>query len=103
MEDNRTLEEMRAEMDAIDKVIQEKFRERMALSAEIARFKMQNGLPILDVEREKSKLDVIAKDVEDGMSGFTSKLYLTLTDLSKAYQSQLFEKGDDISVDVETD
>jgi len=86
---NRDLETMRAEMDAIDKEILDAFRKRMKLSAEIAEYKKENGLPVLDVEREKAKLDKIAKNVEDELSAFTSKLYLTLADLSKEYQEKI--------------
>lgn len=85
------LEELRAEIDSVDRDILYLFRDRMALSAEIAKVKKANGLAILDVDREKTKLDMIAKNVEDELSGFSSKLYLTLADLSKAYQSKLFD------------
>lgn len=89
------LEALRLEIDAVDKEILDLFRQRMALSAEIAKVKKENGMAILDVEREKNKLDRIAKNVEDELSGFTSKLYLTLADLSKAYQNQLFDTDAD--------
>ena len=85
------LEELRAQIDSVDRNILNLFRDRMALSAEIAKVKKANGLAILDVDREKTKLDMIAKNVEDELSGFSSKLYLTLADLSKAYQSKLFD------------
>ena len=95
MADNKyegmSLEELRAQIDAVDADIMALFRDRMALSAEIAKVKKANGLAILDIDREKAKLDKIAKNVEDELSGFTSKLYLTLADLSKAYQSKLFD------------
>jgi len=82
---------MRREIDAVDNEILAAFRKRMALSAEIAKFKKENGLPLLDVDREKFKLDKIAKNVEDELSAFTSKLYLTLADLSKDYQAKVLE------------
>lgn len=85
------LDELRAQIDSVDRNILDLFRDRMALSAEIAKVKKVNGLAILDVEREKAKLDKIAKNVEDELSGYTSKLYLTLADLSKSYQSKLFD------------
>ena len=96
------LEELREQIDAVDKELMEKFRERMALSAEIAKFKKANGMPILDVEREKLKLNKIAKNVEDELSGFTSKLYLTLADLSKVYQGQILDMDLD-DIDLEED
>ena len=85
------LEELRSQIDSVDRNILDLFRDRMVLSAEIAKVKKANGLEIIDVEREKAKLDMIAKSVEDELSGYTSKLYLTLADLSKSYQSKLFD------------
>ena len=85
------LDELREQIDVVDKDILELFRERMTLSAQIAKVKKADGLAVLDIEREKAKLDKIAKNVEDGLSGYTSKLYLTLADLSKAYQRELFD------------
>lgn len=94
MADNKyegmNLEQLREQIDVVDKEILDRFRERMALSAEIAKVKKASGKAILDIDREKAKLDRIAKNVEDELSGYMSKLYLTLADLSKSYQSQLF-------------
>ena len=93
LDNNRSLEQMRAEMDIIDKDIIDAFRRRMNLSAEIAEYKKEHKLSVLDVEREKAKLDQIAKDVEDELSAYTSKLYLTLADLSRAYQLHRLEES----------
>lgn len=89
------LEELRAEIDSVDRRILDLFRDRMALSAEIAKVKKSGGLAVLDIEREKAKLDKIAKNVEGDLSAYTSKLYLTLADLSKEYQSKLLDTDQD--------
>lgn len=95
MADNKyegmNLEELRKTIDAVDRKILDLFKDRMTVSAEIARFKKANGMAVLDVDREKDKLDKIAKNVEDELAAYTSKLYLTLADLSKAYQRELFD------------
>ena len=95
MSDNKkTLEEMREQMDTIDRDIMASFIKRMELSARIAEYKKARNLPVLDIEREKAKLDSIAKNVPDEMAAFTSKLYLTLADLSRDYQEKLNLKED---------
>ncbi|MBQ0018425.1 MAG: chorismate mutase [Clostridiales bacterium] len=86
---SKDLETLRAQMDAVDKEILDAFRKRMELSAEIAEYKKANGLPVLDIGREKAKLDSIAKNVDDDLAAFVSKLYLTLADLSKEYQEKI--------------
>lgn len=83
------LDEMREQIDKIDVEILEAFQKRMNLSAEIAKYKKDNNLPVLDEKREKEKLDRIAKSVNEDMSAFTSKLYLTLADLSRDYQNKI--------------
>ena len=88
------LEELREQIDAVDRAILDDFRDRMELSAMIAKVKKASGKPILDVDREKAKLDIIAKNVEDELAAYCSKLYLTLADLSKLYQSELFGTAD---------
>ena len=83
------LEEMREQIDKIDAEIIESFKKRMNLSAEIAKYKKENNLPVLDEKREKEKLEGIAKNVDENMSAFASKLYLTLADLSRDYQNKI--------------
>ena len=87
------LEQMRKEIDIIDGKILEAFEERMKLSAKIAKYKKDNNLPVLDESREKEKLDRIAKS-EDEFSAFSSKLYLTLADLSRDYQNKINNLGE---------
>lgn len=83
------LEEMREQIDKIDAEIMKSFEKRMNLSAEIAKFKKDNNLPVVDENREKEKLDRIAKSTSDDMASFSSKLYLTLADLSRDYQNKI--------------
>lgn len=95
MEDKKiTLEQLREKMDAVDEEIIRAFRKRMKISSEIAKYKKENGLLILDIDREKSKLDRIVKNEEDELSAFISKLYLVLADLSKEYQKMIFSRED---------
>lgn len=84
--DKNRLEELREAIDAVDEEIIQAFRQRMKLSYEIAKYKKENGLSILDIDREKAKLDRIVKREDDDLSAYASKLYLTLADLSKEYQ-----------------
>ena len=87
------LEQMRKEIDIIDDKILDAFKERMKLSAKIAKFKKDNDIPVLDEGREKEKLDRIAKS-DNEFSAFSSKLYLTLADLSRDYQNKINNLGD---------
>lgn len=94
MQSIETLEQMRQEMDIIDDRIIKDFKERMELSARIAKYKKDNDLPVLDVDREKEKLNRIAKSDDEDMSAYLSKLYLTLADLSRKYQDKINNIGE---------
>lgn len=88
MEKFDNLEQMREKIDKIDEEILKSFCDRMELSVQIAKYKKENNLPILDESREKEKLDRIAKS-DDTLASFSSKLYLTLADLSREYQNKI--------------
>lgn len=83
------LKEYRAQIDAVDDEIVRLFQERMDIAANIAAFKKENGLPILQTAREREKLaDVTGKARED-MQSYLRVLYSLLFELSRTYQ----EKG----------
>ena len=88
------IEEIRKEIDIIDERILDEFKERMLLSAKIAKYKKDNNIPVLDEAREKEKLSRIAKSCDDEMNAFSSKLYLTLAELSREYQNKINNMGD---------
>ena len=83
------LKDYRAQIDAVDGEIVRLFQERMDIAANIAAFKKENGLPILQSAREREKLaDVTGKARED-MQSYLRVLYSLLFELSRTYQ----EKG----------
>lgn len=83
------LKDYRAQIDAVDDEIVCLFQERMDIAANIAAFKKENGLPILQTAREREKLaDVTGKARED-MQSYLRVLYSLLFELSRTYQ----EKG----------
>lgn len=83
------LKDYRAQIDAVDDEIVRLFQQRMDIAANIAAFKKENGLPILQSAREREKLaDVTGKARED-MRSYLRVLYSLLFELSRTYQ----EKG----------
>ena len=81
------LEKQRAEIDAIDREIVALFERRMQVVVDVARIKKENGIAILDANREK---EVIAK-VQSYLKDVTLKeelaeTYETLMKASKDYQ-----------------
>ena len=82
------LNELRLEIDNIDDELVRLFAARMDVSARIADYKKENGLPIFVPAREAEKLLDVAKKAGPEMEVYTKVLYSMLFELSRGYQSQ---------------
>lgn len=80
------LSDYREHMDRIDQGLVKLFAERMALSADIARLKQEQQLPILDPAREREKLQEVAEQSPEGLASYTQRLYRMLFELSRSWQ-----------------
>ena len=82
------LNELRLEIDKIDDELVRLFAQRMDVSARIADYKKENGLPIFVPAREAEKLRDVAQKAGPDLEGYTKVLYDLLFELSRGYQSQ---------------
>lgn len=82
------LNELRLEIDKIDDQLVRAFMQRMEVSARIADYKKENGLPILVPSREQEKLQDVAQKAGADMEMYTRVLYDLLFELSRGYQSK---------------
>jgi chorismate mutase len=81
------LNELRNEIDVLDKTVWALLNKRFALSEDIARIKHDLGLPIFDAKREKRILADIKKIASEQQISFSiARLYELLFVLSRAYQ-----------------
>ena len=87
------LTEARKKIDEIDRALISLFRERMDVAAEIARYKKENGLPVLDRTREEQKLDDISAQLPESLAGYGRELYETIFSLSRAYQESVLKES----------
>ena len=79
----------RDEINRIDDEMVRLFGERMEVAGKIAAYKKENGLPVLDVRREREKLADVQKKADERFSSYTSSLYSLLFSLSRAWQEKL--------------
>lgn len=84
------LQEIRKQLDKIDRDIEQLFERRMELCKEVAEFKIESGKAVYDAEREAQKI----KAVTDMATGDFNKqavgeLFLQMMTLSRRYQYQL--------------
>ena len=83
------LEKQRAEIDEIDRDIVALFERRMQVVVEVAQIKKENGIAILDANREKeviAKVQSYLKD--DHLKEELAEVYETLMKVSKDYQKK---------------
>ena len=85
------LSDYRQQMDRIDRDLAALFVERMQLSADIAAYKKENGLPVMDAAREAEKLAALQTRVPAVFSDYVNNLYRLLFELSKDYQQSLID------------
>ena len=80
------LEEIRNEIDLIDKELVSLFIRRMNCSAQVAEYKKQNNLPVLDASRERALLSKISDLSGEEFEEYSRTLYSTILSLSRSYQ-----------------
>lgn len=86
------LQELRRRIDRIDDELVRLFAERMDVAAEVAAYKKEKGLPVLDASREQAKLqDVMSKAPAD-LQEQTAALYALIFELSRGRQEELLKK-----------
>ena len=82
------IHELRQQIDSIDDQLVQLFCQRMELSAGVAAYKKQNGLPILVPAREREILARVAQQAGPELGNDCRVLYSTLFELSRGYQSK---------------
>ena len=89
----KDLLEIRGQINNIDDQIIALWKERMALSLEVAEYKRENNLPILDEKREKELLDRISDLAGEELKEYSRELYSEIMRISREYQERE-TKGD---------
>ena len=80
------LSELRKQIDSIDEELVALFKKRMNVSAEVAEYKRQTGMNVLDSSRERALLGKVSELSGEEFEEYTRTLYATILDLSRSYQ-----------------
>ncbi len=83
------LEQCRNEIDKIDDEMSLLFKKRMDIAEDVAKYKLENNIPILNKERERSIVARVTENVGDEYAMYTKFLYNTIFELSRAHQVKL--------------
>lgn len=88
------LEELRKEIDAVDRQIVELFEKRMEISERFAAYKKKAGLPIQDKAREQEKIKQVQGLTHTHFNRqHIEELYTLLMSLSRKLQEELVKNS----------
>ncbi len=95
MEEKKSLQELREEIDVVDRALLEQFEKRMELSAQIAEYKIASGRPVQDLERERQKITALQALAHNEFNEHSvSELFSQLMSISRKLQYQMLaERG----------
>lgn len=91
------INELRQEIDSIDRQLTELFEKRMKTAAGIAAYKKENGLPVFDRERERKVVNKVTEMSSPEIQVYTKTLYQTIFDLSRTYQKKLINPSSELT------
>ena len=86
------MDELRGRIDAVDDELLRCFAERMDIAGDIARYKAEHGLPVLDERREREKLYAVSEKAPEELQSYAVSLYALLFELSRSRQNRLLHK-----------
>lgn len=95
------LNELRNQIDGIDKELVRLFKERMEIAAEVGRYKQENGVPVFNRQREREIVNNVTENVPEELQSYTKTLYQTLFELSRSYQKRIIYPKSDFSKMIE--
>ena len=94
------LSEIREKIDILDEQMLELFLERMALAEEIAAYKNERNMPIINRGREREILSKVARQA-GAQEPYAHHLFTTLFQLAKARQAELLSAPSQVAKVVE--
>ena len=91
------LEQLRDKIDDIDTQITDLFKQRMETALEVAKYKKENGVPVLNNAREKEVLYKVSEQIGEPLDGYSRLLFNTLFDASRSYQNNYLAKRSNLT------
>lgn len=85
------LKSIRNQINAVDKEISDLFEKRMNLSTEVAKYKIDNNMPVFDAKREKEVIDNNVARIKPELKPYYKDFLQELMDNSKKLQYKLID------------
>jgi len=83
------LSDYRTQIDEIDDNMVDLFVKRMEIAADIARYKVEHNMSVLNKSREREILSRVSKRAGEELEGYTRMMFSNIFDLSRSYQKRL--------------
>lgn len=89
----KDLKEIRAEIDSVDKELVSLYEKRMALTEQVADYKLSTGKKVFDKAREEEKLEKVTSMVDDPfLKRGTRELFEHLMSMSRKGSIRSWQK-----------
>lgn len=94
------LQECRREIDRIDNELARLFAERMDISAQVAAYKKERGMAVLDARREREKLAAVTDALPEELREYGTALYSLILELSRSRQERILGRGSELAAQI---
>ena len=95
------LSTLREEIDRLDQQLVQAFQARMRVCADVAEYKREHKLPVLDAARERAKLVNILEGADADLRDYLGVLYSEIFELSRSWQDRLLAPASDLPARIE--
>ena len=87
------LEQLRGDIDAIDRQIVDLMKRRMETVAQVAEYKKANNMPVLDTSRERALLSKVGQEAGEELADYVQSMYRTIMATSRSYENGKLGRG----------
>ena len=87
------LEQLRGDIDAIDRQIVDLMKRRMETVAQVAEDKKANNMPVLDTSRERALLSKVGQEAGEELADYVQSMYRTIMAASRSYENGKLGRG----------
>ena len=89
----KDLQQLRQEIDQIDRQITALFEQRMSVTEQVGRYKLANGIPVLDRSREEQVLAAKVELLQDkSLAPDITDLFEAIMAISRRQQQKLLDE-----------
>ena len=96
------LSKIREKINEIDNKIVELWKERMGTCLEVAQYKKENNLPVLDAKRERELLNRVGNMAGEELDVYSRVLYDTIMNVSRSYQHKHLNCGGELTEKIKS-